>query len=82
MLRLGWQNIKGNRIRYRRHKTETGGDYPILPELTDELRHVPSGRMLFLTHGEGRPYKPETFDNWFKDQCKAMGFRIARAWPA
>ena len=29
--------------------------------------------MLFLTHGQGRPYKPETLGNWFKDQCKAAG---------
>lgn len=70
VIRLGWQNIEGDRIRYRRHKTDIGGDYPILPELADELRHVPFGRMLFLTHGEGRPYKPETFGNWFADQCR------------
>lgn len=73
VIALGWQNITAGRIRYRRHKTDVGGDYPVLPELADELRHVPADRMLFLTHGAGRPYKPETFGNWFKDQCKAAG---------
>ncbi len=73
VIRLGWQNVDGGRIRYRRHKTEIGGDYPIMPELAVELRNVPSDRLLFLTHGAGRPYKPETFGNWFKDQCKAAG---------
>lgn len=73
VIRLGWQNIEGDQIRYRRHKTNIGGQYTILPELADELQHVPADRLLFLTHGVGRPYKPETFGNWFKDQCRAAG---------
>lgn len=73
VIRLGWQNIEGERIRYRRHKTDIGGDYPVMPELAEELRQVPADRMLFITHSEGRPYKPESFGNWFKDQCKAAG---------
>ncbi|WP_126974664.1 tyrosine-type recombinase/integrase [Frigidibacter oleivorans] len=73
VIRLGWQNVRAGRISYRRHKSEIGGDYEILPELAEELRHVPADRMLFLTHGAGRPYKPETFGNWFKDQCKDAG---------
>lgn len=69
---LGKQNIEGGRIRYRRHKTSIGGDYPLMPELLEELRSV-SDQLLFLTHSNGRPYKPESFGNWFKDQCKAAG---------
>jgi integrase len=71
--RLGWQNVEGDRIRYRRGKTGIGADLPILPELADELRHQPADAMLFLTHGSGRPYKPETLGGWFKDQCRAAG---------
>lgn len=73
VIHVGWQNISGDRIRYRRHKTDVGSDYPILPELANELRHAPADRMLFLTLGQGRPYKPETFGNWLKDKCKATG---------
>lgn len=73
VLRLGRQNIRGGRIFYQRGKSKIGGDYAIMPELAEELRLVPADQMLFLTHGKGRPYKPETFGNWFKDQCRAAG---------
>ncbi len=72
-VRLGWQNVSENRVRFRRGKTGVEADLPILPELAKELEHVPSGDMLFLTHGAGRPYKPTTLGNWFKRQCKDAG---------
>lgn len=70
---LGWQNVKNGRLSYRRHKT--GGEVvlPIHPELAAVLSHVPGDQMLFVTHGNGRPYSPETFGNWFHDQVKAAG---------
>lgn len=71
--RLGWQNVSGGRIVYRRGKTSVAADLPILPELAAELAHVPTDQMLFLTHTGGRPYTVESFGNWFKDQCAAAG---------
>lgn len=71
--RMGWQNVKDGRISYARGKTGQGADLPILPELAEALAHVSADQMLFLTHTGGRPYKPETLGNWFKDQCKAAG---------
>lgn len=71
--RLGWQNVTGNRIAYRRGKTHIGGNYPIMPELSAELEGLPRDQLLFLTHGQGRPYTVESFGNWFKDQCAAAG---------
>ncbi|MEQ8923314.1 MAG: tyrosine-type recombinase/integrase [Roseovarius sp.] len=71
--KLGWQNVKAGRIRFRRGKTGVEADLPILPELAIELANVPEGDVLFLTHGTGRPYKPESLGNWFKDQCKVAG---------
>ncbi|WP_375551796.1 tyrosine-type recombinase/integrase [Rhodophyticola porphyridii] len=41
LARVGRQHIKGGRIAYRRHKTAVAADMPILPELAEELRHVP-----------------------------------------
>lgn len=46
---------------------------PILPERWAELDRLPRDVMLFLSHGGGRPYKPDCFANWFKDQCVAAG---------
>lgn len=72
LTRVGWQNVTGNRIAYRRGKTHVGADLPIMPELSEELRLLPTDRLLFLTHGaKDLPYKPETLGNWFRDRCKA-----------
>jgi integrase len=77
--RLGWQNVKRGRIRFRRGKTGVEADLPILPELAAELAHVPEGDVLFLTHGAGRPYNGNTLGNWFKDQCRAAGLKECSA---
>ena len=73
VITLGWQRVRGNRIGYRRGKTSGEVDLPMLGELVDVLEPLPRDRLLFLTHSGDRPYKPETFGNWFADQCKAAG---------
>lgn len=73
VIRLGRQNVKDGRISYSRGKTGVKADLPILPELAEELTLLTGGVMLFLTHSGDRPYKPETFANWFKDRCKEAG---------
>lgn len=45
----------------------------ILPELHEVIGRVPRTQMLFVTHTGDRRYKPETFGNWFRDQCIAAG---------
>lgn len=75
LCRLGWQNIQDGHITYRRGKTKVGGTYPILPELAEELKQLPSGQMLFITHSGGKPYKPETLGNWFRGRCDAVGLK-------
>lgn len=70
---MGWQNVRGERITYRRGKTGVEATLPILDDLAAELAHVPRGELLFLTHGKGRPYTPESLGNWFRDQCNAAG---------
>lgn len=70
---MGWQNVKGGRITYRRGKTGVEATLPILEDLAAELAHVPRGELLFLSHGRGRPYTPESLGNWFRDQCNAAG---------
>lgn len=70
---MGWQNVKGNRITYRRGKTGVEATLPILEDLAAELAFVPRDQMLFLSHGRGLPYTPESLGNWFRDQCSAAG---------
>lgn len=70
---MGRQNVKDGRIRYRRGKTGVEADLPILPELAEALASVPADQLLFITHGAGRGYAPESLGNWFRDQCVAAG---------
>ena len=76
---MGWRNVQGDRITYRRGKTGIGADLPIHEELALELANVPRDQFLFVTHGKGLPYKPSTLGNWFKDQCKAAGNPLCSA---
>ncbi len=70
---MGWQNVKGGRISYRRHKTKEGVDLLMHPDLSAVLMIVPDDKMLFVTHGKGRAYNPATFGNWFRDMCADAG---------
>lgn len=72
---VGWQNVKNGRIAYRRgkgkhYKGSATADLPILPELAEELRHIPRDRMLFVTQDKSdKPYKVGSLGNWFRDRC-------------
>ncbi len=70
---LGRQNVRGERITYRRGKTGVEASLPVLPDLAVELDLVPRDQMIFLCHGRGLPYTPESLGNWFRDQCTAAG---------
>jgi len=71
--RMGRQNMAGGRIKYSRGKTKVPADLPIMSELGVEIARLPSDQMMFLTHTAGKPYKPETLGNWFRDQCNEAG---------
>ncbi|WP_407696791.1 tyrosine-type recombinase/integrase [Sedimentitalea xiamensis] len=72
---MGWRNVAGARISYRRGKTGVEANLPILPDLAEELAYVSPDQALFLTHSGGKPYKPETLGNWFRDQCNAAAVK-------
>ena len=68
------RSIRGPRLFYRRGKTGQEVDLPILPELADELAHIPLTQLVLLAHGDhGKSYKPESLGNWFRDQCVNAG---------
>lgn len=74
LARVGRQHVKAGRIAYRRHKTAVAADMPILPELAEELRHVPKDRMLFVTQDKSdKPYAVASLGNWFRDRCVEAG---------
>jgi integrase len=63
LVQLGWPHVTGDRIRYRRQKTERrkGAEetpevnIPILPELAEALAHVPRDRLTFFETEWGLP---------------------------
>lgn len=74
LARVGRQHVKAGRIAYRRGKTSVAADLPILPELAEEIRHVPKSQMLFITQDNGdKPYTPASLGNWFRDRCAEAG---------
>lgn len=73
---IGWQNINGGRISYRRKKTGVEADLPILPELMAELALIPRSQMLFLPTQAGVAHTPEGFGNWFKECATAAGVNV------
>ena len=82
-------NIRGNRLLYRRGKTEQEVDLPILPELARELAHLPATQMVLLAHeSPGKSYAVAALGNAFRrwcnqadlpPRCSAHGLRKAGA---
>ena len=70
---LGWQNVRGGRIVYRRGKTGVEADLPILPELAEELARVPRTQLLFLPTQAGTAHSVPGFGGWFKDRAVEAG---------
>ena len=70
VIKLGWDNIRDGRIFFTRQKTRQSVTLglDLLPSLSQALERLDPDTKLFLTHTQGRSYKPETFGNWFKDQ--------------
>lgn len=71
--RMGWQNVAGGRIRYRRGKTRVEANLPILEPLAADLAHVPRARLIFLCTDDGRPYTVASFGNLFAQCCADAG---------
>jgi len=71
--KMTWENIKGDRIFYKRGKSKVGGGYIIQNELAAELAKLDPNIPYLVNHSGGLPYKPETLGNWFKAQCMKAG---------
>ena len=68
------RNIRGGRLCYRRGKTGQEVDLPILPELAEELAHLPPDQMMLLAHGtQGKGYGAASLGNWFRERCVEAG---------
>lgn len=82
-VRLGWQNVHGNRIQYRRQKTERFSevvvDIPIHPELQKVLDALPRTQMTFLETSTGRSRTSNGLGNSMRKWCDAAGIPACTA---
>ena len=73
-VRLGWQNVSGSRIQYRRQKTERFSevvvDIPIHPDLQKVLDTLPKSQMTFLETSSGRSRSANGLGNAMRKWCK------------
>ncbi|MFU8863265.1 MAG: tyrosine-type recombinase/integrase [Rhodobacterales bacterium] len=73
VVKLGRGNVSGNRIRYRRQKTEDNGgvliDIPIHHQLQAVLDALPTDAFTFLETQSGKSRSPKGFGNQMRDWC-------------
>ncbi len=91
VVKLGWQNLKGDRLQYRRQKTEGVStvliDIPVHPELRKVLDTLPTDKLTFLETRGGRSRTANglgtAMRKWCDDaglpKCSAHGLRKACA---
>jgi integrase len=72
-VKLGWQNVKGQRLQYRRQKTEGSSsvviDIPIHDDLMKVLDTLPRGKMTFLETSTGRSRSASGLGNAMRKWC-------------
>jgi integrase len=85
LVKLGWPGVDGDRIRYRRQKTERRKgteetpevNIPILPELAEALALVPRARLTFLETAEGLPRSQGSLVHKFRAWVAEAGLGAA-----
>lgn len=70
---MGRQHRKDGRIRVKQVKTGKELMIPEHPDLTALLDALPLDNMTFLLTGQGKPYTPAGFGNWFREACNEAG---------
>ena len=74
---LGWGNIKGNRLQYRRQKTANNGgvliNIPIHPELRSVLDSCPKSSFTFLETSNGKSRSSNGLGNKMREWCDEAG---------
>src|SRR5262249_2970061 len=73
IVRMGWQNVKGERISVRQQKTGAMLAIPIHPELLRALAAAPKANFTFLMTDHGASFTAAGFGNWFRDRCDEAG---------
>lgn len=73
VVKMGRQHVKDGFILVCQEKTDTRLEIPIHPRLREVLANTSVDSMTYLTTRTGAPYVKESFGNWFRAACKAVG---------
>jgi integrase len=73
VLRMGRQHIRDGVLTVRQDKTGTTLAIPVHSDLRAVLDATPGGNLTFLVGKRGKPFTPNAFSKWFRDQCDAAG---------
>jgi integrase len=71
---LGRQHVRDGVAVLRTEKTGTEVSIPIRPMLKATLAEGPTGDLAFIVGTNGKPLTKESFGNYFREACKAVGF--------
>lgn len=72
-VRLGWGNLEGERVSYKRQKTGQRVDIPIHPDLDLVLADLPRDAFTFLQTRSGRSRSSNGLGNQMRKWCDAAG---------
>lgn len=76
---LGWQNVKGERLEYRRSKTGSAVSMPIHPDLAEVLADCPRDVLTFLQTNRGTSRSPNGLGNQMREWCDEAGLPLCSA---
>lgn len=71
--KLGRQHLKGDLLVYRRQKSKTVAEVPLMVELRRVIARTPDIAPAFVLSKHGKPYAPETIGNMFRDAAREAG---------
>lgn len=72
--RLGPQHIKGDRVEWTAGKGDKAMVFLLAPQLKAAISAMPAvGIKTLLVTQWGKPFSPDGFGNWFREQCIAAG---------
>jgi integrase len=74
-VQFGKQHVKSGVARLTTQKTGERVVIPIEPELEETLRIGPCGELFYIAALDGKPFRKESFGNWFHDACRAAGIK-------
>ncbi|MBB4120205.1 tyrosine-type recombinase/integrase [Martelella radicis] len=73
VVRMGRQHIKDGWLSITQQKTGQLVTIPVHDQLAEIIDALPRDNLTFITTGQGKPFTPAGFTNWFREMVKEAG---------